>query len=108
MNDDKAKAPYNCKFCGTPSWIDPSDQEQPPDYCHESDHGCQDGYEHEFICMQAESFLEDFALLVAKHINAARNALSGDYDESLLLAMMQERTSVFNPYVQRIVAESCR
>lgn len=100
------KAPYVCKFCGFPSWIEPSDQTPPPDYCHESDHGCQENFEEEFIYMQAESFIEDFALLVAKHINAARNALSGNYDESLLLAMIQERTSVFNPYVQRIVAES--
>ncbi len=25
--------------CGQPSWIDPSDQSPPPDYCHEIDHG---------------------------------------------------------------------
>jgi len=31
--------PYTCKFCGAPSWIDPSEQSPPPDYCHESDHG---------------------------------------------------------------------
>lgn len=99
------KAPYVCKFCGLPSWIEPSDQEPPPDYCHAGDHGCQEDYEHEFIYMQAELFIEDFALLVAKHINAAKNALSGDYDESLLLAMIQERTRVFT-YVLRIVAES--
>ncbi len=33
------KPPYKCKFCGAPSWVDPSDQTPPPDYCHESDHG---------------------------------------------------------------------
>ena len=32
-------APYVCRFCGAPSWHDPSDQSPPPDYCHESDHG---------------------------------------------------------------------
>lgn len=30
--------PYQCKFCGADSWIDPSDQTPPADYCHESDH----------------------------------------------------------------------
>ncbi len=33
------KPPYTCKFCGAPSWLDPSEQAPPPDYCHESDHG---------------------------------------------------------------------
>lgn len=31
--------PYRCVFCGAKSWLHPSDQEAPPDYCHESDHG---------------------------------------------------------------------
>lgn len=31
--------PHTCKFCGAPSWLDPSEQDPPPDYCHESDHG---------------------------------------------------------------------
>lgn len=31
--------PFTCKYCGSPSWIEPSDQSLPPDYCHESDHG---------------------------------------------------------------------
>ena len=31
--------PFRCLFCGAPSWVDPSDQYPPPDYCHESDHG---------------------------------------------------------------------
>ena len=36
----KAKTPpFACKYCGAPSWVDPSDQTPPPDYCHESDHG---------------------------------------------------------------------
>ena len=39
------KPPFICKFCGAPSWIDPSDQWAPPDYCHEADHGCQADYE---------------------------------------------------------------
>lgn len=34
-------APYLCKYCGAPSWYEPSEQEAPPDYCHESDHGYQ-------------------------------------------------------------------
>ena len=33
------EAPFKCLFCGRPSWVDPSDQAPPPDYCHESDHG---------------------------------------------------------------------
>lgn len=33
------EAPFTCKYCGRPSWIDPSDQSPPPDYCHEIDHG---------------------------------------------------------------------
>lgn len=33
------KAPHACIFCGSPSWIDPSDQTRPPAYCHDSDHG---------------------------------------------------------------------
>ena len=37
--------PFTCKFCGTPSWIDPMYQEAPIDYCHESDHGYQADYE---------------------------------------------------------------
>lgn len=32
-------APHRCTFCAAPSWIDPSDQMPPPDYCHQSDHG---------------------------------------------------------------------
>lgn len=33
------EAPFTCKYCGLPSWIDPSDQSPPSDYCHEIDHG---------------------------------------------------------------------
>lgn len=33
------KPPYRCKFCGAPSWIEPSEQTMPPDYCHPEDHG---------------------------------------------------------------------
>ena len=33
------EAPFTCKYCGRPIWIDPSDQSPPPDYCHEIDHG---------------------------------------------------------------------
>ena len=36
---DNREAPFTCKYCGQPSWIDPSDQSPPPDYCHEIDHG---------------------------------------------------------------------
>lgn len=35
----KLEAPFTCKYCGMPSWIDPSDQSPPPDYCHEIDYG---------------------------------------------------------------------
>jgi hypothetical protein len=30
---------FICKYCGADSFIDPTDQTPPPDYCHESDHG---------------------------------------------------------------------
>lgn len=33
------EAPFTCKYCGQPRWIDPSDQSPPPDYCHDIDHG---------------------------------------------------------------------
>lgn len=33
------KPEHICKYCGAPSYLDPSDQTPPPDYCHESDHG---------------------------------------------------------------------
>ena len=36
--------PYRCIYCGAPSWVDPSDQCPPPDYCHESDHGEPDDH----------------------------------------------------------------
>lgn len=31
--------PHRCNFCGAPSWVDPSDQTEPPAYCHPEDHG---------------------------------------------------------------------
>lgn len=31
--------PHTCKFCGSPSWKDPSEQDRPVDYCHPEDHG---------------------------------------------------------------------
>lgn len=34
---------FVCKFCGSPSDVDPSDQSAPPDYCHESNHKPQNG-----------------------------------------------------------------
>ena len=30
---------YHCVYCGAPSFVDPSDQSPPRDYCSESDHG---------------------------------------------------------------------
>lgn len=36
---DRVDPPYTCKYCGARSYIDPSDQERPPDYCHPVDHG---------------------------------------------------------------------
>lgn len=32
-------APFTCKYCGLPSFVDPSDQEEPATYCSEIDHG---------------------------------------------------------------------
>ncbi len=43
----KHTPPFRCLFCGASSWIEPSDQVIPPDYCHEGDHG------------KAEDFLEE-------------------------------------------------
>ncbi len=31
------EALFTCKYCEMPSWIDPSDQSPPPDYCLEID-----------------------------------------------------------------------
>lgn len=33
-----ATPPYRCVWCGAPSWREPGEQPQPPDYCHEGDH----------------------------------------------------------------------
>lgn len=41
-NADRQEPPYTCQYCGSPSWLHPSDQTPPPDYCHESDHGSAD------------------------------------------------------------------
>lgn len=41
QNKNKKEAPFTCNYCGQPSWIDPSDQSPPPDYCHEIDHGSE-------------------------------------------------------------------
>lgn len=38
----RPEPPYRCRFCGAPSWLDPSDQTPPPDYCHPEDHGSPD------------------------------------------------------------------
>lgn len=35
----EVQAPYTCRYCGRPSWLEPIDQAPPPDYCHDSDHG---------------------------------------------------------------------
>lgn len=35
----EVQAPYTCRYCGRPSWLEPIDQSPPPDYCHDSDHG---------------------------------------------------------------------
>lgn len=29
---------FTCRYCGSPTDVDPSDQTPPADYCHESDH----------------------------------------------------------------------
>lgn len=34
--------PYQCRYCGAPSWLEPIDQCAPPDYCHPPDHGAPD------------------------------------------------------------------
>lgn len=39
---DGKEAPFTCKYCGMPSWIDPAYQSPPADYCHESDHGTEE------------------------------------------------------------------
>lgn len=36
---DHNEPPFKCKFCGLPSWIDPSDQTAPPTYCYDLHHG---------------------------------------------------------------------
>lgn len=33
------KPPFTCKFCGSASWVDPSDQSMPLAHCHPEDHG---------------------------------------------------------------------
>lgn len=40
--------PYLCKYCGAPSWLDPSEQTPPPDYCHPSDHGDPEDFYSEY------------------------------------------------------------
>jgi hypothetical protein len=32
-------APFACRYCGQPSWVDPVDQSAPVDVCHAADHG---------------------------------------------------------------------
>jgi hypothetical protein len=39
------KPPYECKFCGSRSWVEPSDQALPPDYCHPEDHGAPEAHD---------------------------------------------------------------
>lgn len=34
--------PHTCRYCGAASWIDPSDQTPPADYCHPGDHGSRE------------------------------------------------------------------
>ncbi|GAA4492856.1 hypothetical protein [Pseudaeromonas paramecii] len=36
--------PYICQFCGAPSWLHPSEQSAPADYCSDSDHGSLEDY----------------------------------------------------------------
>lgn len=50
---EQTTAPFTCKFCGRGSWVDPSDQEQPADICHESNHG-----EREAIDVQQAALAE--------------------------------------------------
>jgi hypothetical protein len=38
--EEPDEPPYECKFCGDPSWVDPSDQE----YCNIEDHGSKDEF----------------------------------------------------------------
>lgn len=38
-NKSAEQATFRCVYCGAPSWVDPTDQRPPPDYCHEGDHG---------------------------------------------------------------------
>lgn len=48
MERTQTPPPYTCKFCGQPSYIHPTEQEAPPDYCHESDHGQPEDIEPAF------------------------------------------------------------
>jgi hypothetical protein len=37
--------PYTCQVCGAESWVHPSEQYMPPDYCHPEDHGSAEEYD---------------------------------------------------------------
>lgn len=39
MHDRSYEKPFDCLFCGSSTWVDPSDQSPPADYCHDDDHG---------------------------------------------------------------------
>lgn len=47
-------APYQCKYCGAGSYLDPVDQTPPADYCHPEDHGSREDWEAEQRTESAE------------------------------------------------------
>lgn len=38
MNTEPQNATFTCKYCGSPTEVDPSDQTPPADYCQQADH----------------------------------------------------------------------
>ncbi len=87
-------AMYTCKYCGQPSWVDPSDQSPPPYYCHPSDHGS----EVELFYQVVDEFADEFAQLVRKHYDPIAKEYP-DCDLQLLRCMLQEKTSVFSRHI---------
>lgn len=51
------EAPFKCTYCGQPSWIDPSDQSPPTDYCHGIDHGTAEAGKVERQCEKIRAAL---------------------------------------------------
>ena len=54
-------APYQCKYCGAGSYLDPVDQTPPADYCHPEDHGSREDWEAEQKAAAVEVYQETSA-----------------------------------------------